>query len=133
MVKKSTYIKIMRASAIYDLIATAPFVLPVTFAFTWSQLSGLHQQLGLAGTLPDPHVYMILLANLLGSVVVVWSAARLWLNMAVLGRFDAAARLLFATWQIVALVNGASMVLAAYLVVELIFGFLQIMPISEQE
>ncbi len=131
MIKHATYMKIMRASAIYDLVVTAPFMLPASFVFVWTSLAGLHQALALNGTVPAPGIYLILMANLLGSVVVVWSLARLWVNVAILGRFDAAARFLFALWQIVALMNGASVLLAGYLVIELVFGILQVLSIKD--
>lgn len=133
MIKHSTYMKIMRASALYDLVVTAPFMLPVSFVFVWTSLAGLHKSLGLSGSVPEPGLYLVFMANLLGSVVVVWSLARLWMNVAILGRFDAAARFLFVLWQSVALFNGASVLLIGYLIIEVVFGVLQILPTKHQD
>lgn len=47
---------------------------------------------------------------------------------AVFGRYDAAARLLFATWQIYALVHGATPLIAIFLVFELAWGVAQLCP-----
>lgn len=59
----------------------------------------------------------MLIANLLGSVVVVWSLVRLHDTRAVYGRYDALARCLFATWQLVAVAHGASWLILGFTVV----------------
>ncbi len=71
----------------------------------------------------------MLFAGLMGSVVVVWSLARLRLNLAELGRYDAVARLLFAAWQIYAVANGATPLLLVFTVFEAGFGIAQALPV----
>jgi uncharacterized membrane protein len=67
----------------------------------------------------------MLLANLLGSVVVVWSLARMVAPSLLLGRLDGVARLLFAAWQIYAVTQGASAIVLGFTLFELLFGLLQ--------
>lgn len=119
------YLRIVRASGWYDLIVTWPFALPWTFALLYAQLGVLAAMLGLPGTLHPLDATHLLLANLLGSVVVVWSTARIVAPSLLLGRLDGAARFLFATWQIYAVAQGASAVVLGFTVVELLFGVLQ--------
>lgn len=119
------YLRIVRASGWYDLIVTWPFALPWTFALLYAQLGVLAAMLGLPGTLHPLDATHLLLANLLGSVVVVWSIARIVAPSLLLGRLDGAARFLFASWQIYAVAQGASAVVLGFTVVELLFGVLQ--------
>ena len=73
------------------------------------------------------------MANLLGSVVVVWSLAR-WLQPSVqLGRLDALARALFAIWQIYAVMQGASAIILAFTVFEIVFGVLQMARVRSEQ
>jgi hypothetical protein len=71
----------------------------------------------------------LLAGNLMGSVVVVWSLARLHLGLPILGRYDAVARALFATWQIYAVATGASPLLLVLTVFEVGFGIAQALPL----
>jgi hypothetical protein len=121
--------RVMRASAWYDLVVTAPFATPWSFSLIVAGLAGLHGALGLPGTLPQPDFLTTLFANLMGSVVVVWSLARIHLGLNLLGRYDAVARILFAAWQIYALLHGASWLLLPLLVVEVGFAIAQSLPI----
>ena len=106
MLDAKAYLRIMRASAAYDLIVSLPFATPWTLPLVHTVLVWLGGALGLPGQLPPIDPMSMLLGNLMGSVVVVWSVARLRLGLAVLGRYDAVARFLFAAWQINALLNG---------------------------
>lgn len=132
MLTTTGYLKIVRASAFYDLIVTAPFVTPWSFGALIGLIGTVHEALGLPGAVPVLDVWHMLFANLLGSVVVVWSLLRLKLNMALLGRFDMAARFLFATWQSYALFGGASWTLIAFLSVEIGFGIAQALPYKRE-
>lgn len=123
------YLRLVRASAWYDLFATAAFMTPWSMQWLFSQLSQLSTQLGL-GTptaLVDP-AHMVL-ANLLGSVVVVWAVLRLRHTQVEHGAYDAVARGLFAVWQIVAVVNGATPLILLFTVMEVVFGVVQGMPV----
>lgn len=124
------YLTLVRASAWYDLLVTWPFALPWTFAWLYAQLGALAVALQLPGTLHPLDATHMLLANLLGSVVVVWSLARLLGPTLRLGRLDGLARMLFAAWQMYAFAHGASAVVLGFTVFELMFGLLQWWPVA---
>lgn len=118
--------RIIRASALYDLILTAGFAVPWTAAAALGTIVDVHRGLGFDGALPvidDP--FTMLFANLLGSIVVVWSVIRLIRPEPLLGAGDTVGRLLFSTWFAWALVQGASPVLVGFLVLEVAWGLLQ--------
>jgi hypothetical protein len=128
MLSETTYKTIARTSAIYDLVVTSPFMTPWTLVLTLDVIHGLHTTLGLPGAVPTFGAIHLLFGGLLGSVVVVWSLARLHLNLAILGRYDALARFLFAAWQIFAVANGATPVVLIFTVFEIAFGVAQLLP-----
>jgi hypothetical protein len=118
--------RVVRASALYDLILTAGFATPWTAAAALGTISDVHRALGLDGAVPvveDP--FTMLFANLLGSIVVVWSVIRLLRPTPLLGAGDTVGRLLFSTWFAWALVEGASSVLVGFLVLEIGWGLVQ--------
>ena len=129
MLDAQAYLRIVRASALYDLIVTAPFATPWTFALLGSLLAGIDAALGLPGSIEAPQGLALLMGNLMGSVVLVWSVARFHLGLPILGRYDAVARFLFATWQIHALANGMSWVVLPFLAVEIGMGIAQSLPV----
>src|ERR1700761_160545 len=83
----AAYLRLVRASAVYDVLATAPFATPWTFAWNWQQLSALNVRLGGAALAPFD-IYPTLIACLMGSLVLVWSALRVARPEIRLGRFD---------------------------------------------
>ena len=125
------YRRLVRSSAWYDLIVMAAFVTPWSFTALHGLLSGLSQALDLPGELPAFAPAHMLMANLLGSIVCVWSVLRIRDPQAVYGRYDAAGRFLFATWQAYALLHGATGLLALFLVVELAWGIAQVLPVRQ--
>ncbi|MDD0970607.1 MULTISPECIES: hypothetical protein [Pseudomonas] len=123
------YRRLVRGSAWYDLIVTAAFVTPWSFAALHGVLTALSQALDLPGELPAFEPVHMLMANLLGSVVCVWAVLRIRDPQPVYGRYDAVARFLFAAWQAYALAHGASSLLAGFLVFELAWGIAQVLPV----
>ncbi len=121
------YLRVVRASAWYDLVVTAGFATPWTYLLLHDALSALGGALGL-GALPAAGTMEILYANLMGSVVVVWAVLRLVATRPVHGLFDGAARILFATWQGYAIAHAATALLWVFLVVEVGFGLVQLAP-----
>ncbi|MFE1750096.1 hypothetical protein [Streptomyces anandii] len=121
------YLRVVRASAWYDLAVTAGFATPWTYALVRDALSSLGRSLGL-GTLPEPDPWQTLFANLMGSVVVVWAVLRIVRPLPDHGLFDGIARTLFATWQAYALAHGAPRLLWLFFGVEVAFGVLQLVP-----
>ena len=126
----SRYLAIVRTSAWYDLIVTLPFATPWSFVWMYGSLAAVAQTLGLPGTVHPLDATHVMLANLLGSVVVVWSLARLLAPSVLLGRLDGVARLLFAAWQIFAYLSGASAIVLGFTAFELLFGALQWLPVE---
>ena len=125
------FLAIVRASAWYDLLVTWPFATPWSFVWLYGNLATLAQTLGLPGTVHPLDATHILFANLLGSVVVVWSLARILSPSLVLGRLDAVARLLFAAWQVHAFLAGANAIVLGFTVFEILFGVLQLLPVEK--
>lgn len=127
--KEMSFRRIVAASGWYDLVVTAPFATPWTLKMMLPMLTDIHVRLGLAGEMPAHDVGIGLFANLLGSVVVVWSLVRVTSPDPRLGRFDALARFLFSAWMIYAMAHGFSLVLLAFLVAELAWGIVQSLPV----
>ncbi len=125
------YLKIVRISAWYDIVISVAFATPWSFALLIGSLSQLHDGLGLSGQMPVAGIYETLFANFFGTVVVIWSIVRLRQTSVFLGRLDGVARLLFAAWQVNALMSGASSLITAFLVVELVFGVIQWWPVAK--
>ncbi|MBK6015454.1 hypothetical protein [Streptomyces sp. MBT53] len=119
--KIASYLRVVRASAWYDLVVTAGFATPWTYALVHNALSSL-------GSLPELDPIQTLYANLMGSVVIVWAVLRLVRPLAAHGLFDGVARVLFTAWQGYALAQGAPRFLWLFLVVEASFGVLQLAP-----
>lgn len=130
MWKTRQYRQVVRASAWYDLIFTAAFATPWSFAVLHGALSALSLHWNLPGDLPAFEPMHMLMANLLGSIVCVWAVLRIRDPQPVFGRYDAAGRLLFAAWQGYALMQGASSLLIGILVMELVWAVLQLWPVQ---
>lgn len=133
MLRKSTYLKLVRASAWYDVIVTGAFATPWSFVFVITQLNGLHMALGLSGETVSISAYSTLFANFSGSVVLLWSMLRIRHPSVRLGRYDAVGRGLFSLWQLTALVSGASLLLLPVLMIEAGLGVAQSLPIRDAE
>ncbi|CRM61200.1 hypothetical protein HX810_02815 [Pseudomonas salomonii] len=123
------YRTLVRASAWYDLIITAAFVTPWSFAL----VHGLLQGLNLPGELPPFLPAHVLMANLLGSIVCVWAVLRIRDPQRQFGLYDAAGRGLFATWQLYALMQGATSVLWIILLLEVLWGVAQLLPVNTDQ
>ncbi|MGF6206279.1 hypothetical protein [Pseudomonas frederiksbergensis] len=123
------YRRVVRGSAWYDLIVTAAFATPWSFALLHGALSGLSQALDLPGELPVFEPMHMLMANLLGSIVCVWAVLRIRDPQLIFGRYDAVGRFLFSAWQLYALLHGASSLLVIFLFFELAWGVAQVLPV----
>lgn len=130
MIEANSYLRIVRASAWYDLVVTIGFATPWTFAAIHGGLGTAAGLLGLPGSLPPFAPEHMLMANLLGSIVTVWAILRLRHTQQRYGRYDAAGRFLFAAWQLYALALGANPIILAFTVVELGFGIAQSLPVA---
>ena len=77
MISLNGYLRIVRASAWYDLLVTIGFATPWTFAMIHHSLASTIQALGLPGGFPAFEPAHMLMANLLGSIVTIWTILRL--------------------------------------------------------
>jgi hypothetical protein len=124
-----TYLKIVSASAVYDVLLTAPFATPWSFAFLHGQISSINQLIG--GTaLPVFDPFSVMIACMMGTVVLIWSVLRIIDPSVRLGRFDGVGRFLFATWMAWALTATGAPVLWLFVVPELAWGCAQWWPIA---
>ncbi|MCI3245319.1 hypothetical protein [Streptomyces spinosisporus] len=121
------YLRVVRTSAWYDLVVTAAFATPWTYALVHDALSKLGDALKL-GTLPALDPIETLYANLMGSVVVVWALLRIINPLPAHGLYDGLARTLFSTWQAYALAHGAPRWLWVFLAAEMALGIVQLAP-----
>lgn len=113
------YRRLVRISGFYDFLATAAFATPWTFQL-------LYRLLNQISPMPAFDPTHVLFVNLMGSVILVWSALRIWRPEPILGLFDAFARGLFFCWQVYYLVLfGITPVTWAFAAVELLFGVTQ--------
>ncbi len=125
---------IVLASAWYDLAVTVAFATPWTATLFLASLKTVQASLGVGGDpLPDFEPAHLFFVGLLGSTVTMWSVIRLLRPSAFLGRADGVNRLAFSAWMVWALANGASHLLAVFLVVELAWGILQLTRVKEGE
>jgi len=124
------YRRVVRGSAWYDLLVTAAFVTPWSFAALHGLLISVSQAFDLPGELPAFEPMHMLMANLLGSIVCVWAVLRIRDPQQVYGRYDAVGRFLFSAWQLYALLHGASSLLVIFLFFELAWGVAQVLPVS---
>ena len=131
MWSSTQYRQLVRGSAWYDLIVTAAFVTPWSFAVLHGLLTALSQALDLPGELPPFEPVHRLMANLFGSVVCMWAVLRIRDPQQIYGRYDAVTRFLFAAWLAYALAHGASSLVVGFLVLELAWGIAQVLPVSK--
>jgi hypothetical protein len=132
MINANHNLKIVRASAWYDLGATAVFITPWTAALCMKGFAVLSEFLRLDRSVPTLDVTQMLFANLLGSVVVVWSIWRLRHPSRTVGLYDALARGLFASWQLYAVTNGASFLILGFTFMEVAFAIAQSIPVTDE-
>jgi hypothetical protein len=115
---------LVRASAAYDLLLTAPFATPWTFALARGHLSALNEALG-GAPLPAFDPMHVLFACLLGSLVLVWSWLRLRDPQPRFATYDGAARFMFSTWFAWALASGGLPLVWLFIVPEFAWGVAQ--------
>ncbi|MGH1445179.1 MAG: hypothetical protein ACRBBO_03945 [Cognatishimia sp.] len=105
---------------------TWPFATAFTLAFMWGSVFGpLNDTLGFA-PLPELDVHAVLFGNFFGSVVVIWSLARLYIGDPRMGVFDGIGRVLFSIAMINALMSGISPIVWGFLVPEVLFALISL-------
>jgi hypothetical protein len=130
MISGNRNLQIVRVSAIYDLVVTAGFITPWTASLIFKGFAALSGALALERAVPTLDTIAMLFANLLGSVVVIWSIWRLMQPSRSIGLYDALARILFAIWQVFAVAHGASFLILGFTCIEVAFAIAQILPVN---
>ncbi|MCU1434460.1 MAG: hypothetical protein JWR71_1185 [Pseudarthrobacter sp.] len=119
-------LRVVRLSALYDLVVTAGFAFAVTATAIFDALRGVHENLGLAGLTPDPgDPFTVMFANLMGSVVTVWALFRIVRPSLAAGVADVGARVLFSLGMFAAMVQGASALVLGMLILEIVWALVQ--------
>ena len=128
MFSLTAFRRLVRASAIYDVLMTGAFVTPWTLPLLREQLSDINIKLG-GAPLPAFAPFHLLIGCLLGSVVLVCSLRCIVDPQPRFGRYDAAARYLFSLWMGWALLVTGEPVLWLFIVPELAWGVAQSLPL----
>ena len=124
---EKNYRKIVKASAIYDWIVTAPFAFPFLVNYQISTLTALHNYFGFSGQIPNFEPMHLFFINLMGSVVLVWSTLRIHKSEPLFGFYDGIARVLFSSWMIFYLLfSNATHLLILFVIPESIWGIIQL-------
>lgn len=126
----ASYLRLARASAVYDIVQILPFATPWTFALLLDRLSVWNVWLG-GAPLPPFAPLHYLVTTLLGTLVLLWCAVRLKEPSLRLGRFDGVGRLLFAFWIGWAMLEAELPVLWLFLLPELLWGVAQWWPVVQ--
>ena len=117
---EARYRKIVQASAFYDVLVTAPFATPWTFAWT-------HGLLGQLAPLAPFEPIHVLFANMMASLILVWSVLRLRHPHPVFGLYDSLTRFLFLVWELYFLLFlGVSPVLWMFAAFEFVWLVIQL-------
>lgn len=120
------YQKIVRASAIYDLVITTPFMFPPIALSIIGTASQLAKDIGLKSDVnitPDTLIWISLMAT----VVTLWSVLRVISPERRFGLYDGFGRLSFSFWFLFyPLAYGASELSYLFLAPELAWGAVQL-------
>ncbi|MCY1029995.1 hypothetical protein OV207_00865 [Corallococcus sp. BB11-1] len=118
--------RIVRGSALYDLVITLPFATPWTAEVALGLMGWTHEALSLRGEPMPPFTDMhLFFVSLFGVLAVLWAVVRVVQPTAFHGAADTVARAVVAAWMVLALAQGATQVLIAFLVMELAGMFAQ--------
>ena len=128
MLSIAAFRRIVRASAIYDLVVTAPFVTPWTFAFAHVQLQHHNAMLGGAPLPPFAPLHILFVCAMAG-LVMVWSVLRITDPQPRFGRYDGTGRMLFTLWMAWALAVSDTPVLWLFIVPEALWAIVQWLPL----
>lgn len=132
MISESAYRRIVSAGGWYDLAVTWPLATPWTFAAFLGLFADAQAAFGAPGETPAYSAGLALFANLMGTVVLIWSVLRVRSPELRFGRYDAVGRFLFAIWMLYAVLHGANALAAVFLVPEIGFGIAQALPVRKR-
>ncbi len=124
--KKLTYRKIVKMSAIYDVVMTFPFVFPVVALWHINLITDIHRQYAFGGTVDEFLPLHLFFVNLMASVVLIWSAIRIYKPAPILGLYDSFARFLFSFNMLYyLLIHDVTSILWVMFIPELTWGLIQ--------
>lgn len=123
------YRKLVRASAVYDIVLTAPFATPWGFTVLRDHMSAMNELLG-GEPLPAFGPFHVMIAGMMGTVVLIWSVLRLIDGSVRLGRLDGIGRFLFAALMAWTLARTGAPVLWTFLLPEFAWGVAQWWPVA---
>jgi hypothetical protein len=124
--KGFTYRKVVRYSAIYDVVMTFGFAFPVLVVWNIGFFKDIHIQYVFSGSIPEFLPMHLFFVNLLGSVVLVWSAIRIYKPYAILGLYDSFARFLFSFNMLYYfLIHDVTGILLVMFIPEITWGVIQ--------
>ncbi|MHA7634977.1 hypothetical protein [Corallococcus sp. M7] len=116
----------VRGFAVYDLCVTLPFATPWTADAMLGVMRQVHEGLALGGeAMPAFTPMHLFFVALFGVLAVIWALVRVLQPTALHGAIDTVGRGLVAAWMVLALTQGASRVLGAFLVMEAAGMFVQ--------
>lgn len=116
-----------RAGAIYDLVVTVGFATPFTAAAIFDLTRWAHDALALPGAqLPVFGATEMMFIAMFGTVVTMWSIARILRPEARFIAIDTVGRALFSLWMTWALLNGQSATVVVFLIGEVVWFGLQL-------
>ena len=121
-----TYRKIVKYSAIYDVLMTFPFAFPILALWNINLISDIHVQYSFSGKIDEFLPLHLFFVNLMGSVVLIWSAIRIYKPEPILGLYDSFARFLFSFNMLYyLLIHDVTGILWLMFVPELTWGVIQ--------
>ncbi|MGE8416324.1 MAG: hypothetical protein ACN6QY_28540 [Pseudomonas sp.] len=123
------YRTLVRASGWYDLLVTLAFATPWSFMALHGLVADTALAMNLPGALPAFEPMHVLMVNLMGSIICVWALLRIRDPQPAFGRYDALGRILFSTWQVYALAQGATALIGVILFFELAWCVAQLLPV----
>ena len=125
--KKSTYLNVVRYSAIYDVVMTFGFAFPVLVVWNIGFFADIHSKYAFSGSIPEFLPMHLFFVNLLGSIVLVWSAIRIYKPVAILGLYDSFARFLFSFNMLYYfLIHDVTGILFVMFIPEMTWGLIQL-------
>lgn len=118
--------RVVRGFAVYDLCVTLPFATPWTAGALLDVMRRVHEGVGLGGEAMPPFtpVHLFFVA-LFGVLAVIWALVRILQPTALHGAIDTVGRGVVSAWMVLALTQGASQVLGAFIVMEAAGMFVQ--------
>ena len=126
-ISEMKYRKLVRASAIYDLIVTFPLALPGLVSVQLAAMVKLQEFLGLSGQFPVFEPVHLFFINLMGSIVTVWSVLRIVKPEPLCGFTDGIGRAVFSSLMLYYLVVWSiPQVVVLFLIPEILFGIAQL-------